>query len=347
MKKLRFLSAVIAISMLFSATVFADFSDMPQGGELKAAIENAVANGLLSGFEDGTVRPDAKITRAQMASIITRACGVTDKADISEFSDVPADSWYHSAFASAYYMGAFSGDEQKLMHPQNNITFQECFTILSQVFDLVPPYTRYGSEQQPEETANTVISPSNRRIYDVSILNNYSDGSSVANWAKPYVAGVLYYRGWSGENGCLTPTEHITRGQFARVMNNLIQNYIDTPGTYTELPAGNTMIRCSGVMLDKVSTTYDIYVADCVEQGGLTMDNITVNRFVVRGAKTPLDENNNPINDNFGIVLSGTFGAIRFLAKPYISADISNASYDPAKLYSLGRANFGFGVFYQ
>ena len=138
MKKIRFFSAVIAISMLFSLAVSADFSDMPGDAALGQAINNAVSHGILSGYEDGTVRPDSNITRAEMASIITRAFGASKEADISEFSDVPADKWYHSAFSKAYSMGAFSGDDQKHMNPENNITFQECFTILSQVFDLLP-----------------------------------------------------------------------------------------------------------------------------------------------------------------------------------------------------------------
>lgn len=352
MKKIRIFSAVLAVSMLFSLTVSADFSDMPNNGELALAITNAVSNGILSGYEDGTVRPDANITRAEMASIITRACGASKEADISEFSDVASGSWYYSAFAKAYSMGAFSGDDQKLMHPQNNITFQECFTILSQVFDLLPSYTviRNASSDFPENTvlvaasANTPFTSS--RLYDVSVLGNYKDGADVAGWAKVYVSGVVQNGGWNGEDGLLTPAKYITRGQFAIVMNNIVQNYIDEPGTYTELPAGNTMVRCNDVVLDGLKTEYDIFVSDGVEQGKITINNISANRLVVRGCATPVDENGNAENENFGIEISGTFGPIRII-RPYISADVSGAQFPYNKFWSAKKTFINFDKIMQ
>jgi hypothetical protein len=344
MKKTRIFSAVLAVSMLFSLAVSADFSDMPQNEQVASAINNAVSNGILSGYEDGTVRPDANITRAEMASIITRACGASNEADISEFSDVASDSWYYSAFSKAYAMGAFSGDDQKHMHPQNNITFQECFTILSQVFDLLPPYEiiRDTSYVFPE---NTVFTSTNSRLYDVSALTDYTDGADVSEWAKVFVAGVVSHGGWNGENGLLTPNAYITRGQFAIVMDNIIKNYIDTPGTYTELPQGNTMIRCNDVILDELKTDNDIFISDSVAQGGIVLNNISANRLVVRGCATPLGENEEPENENFGIAISGTFGAIRII-RPYISADLSGVTnIDTVYIYSTEKTSVFLGSF--
>lgn len=343
MKKFRFFSAVLAVCMLFSVAVSADFSDMPQNGKLATAISNAVSNGILSGYEDGTVRPDANITRAEMASIITRACGASKEADISDFSDVSTDSWYYSAFSKAYAMGAFSGDDQKHMNPQNNITFQECFTILSQVFDLLPPYNviRSNTSDFPE---NTIFVPALSRLYDISVLNEYADGASVADWAKVFVSGVVANGGWDGENGNLTPTAYITRGQFAIVMDNIIKNYIDTPDTYTELPAGNTMIRCNDVVLDGLKTDYDIFVADGVEQGKIKIKNISARRFVVRGCATTTGGDGSQENNDFGIVISGNFDAIRII-RPYISADLSGSVC--SKLYAAEKTSVNLGVIQQ
>ena len=344
MKKFRFVSAILAASVMLSATVFADFSDMPGDEGLKIAIENAVSNGLLSGYEDGTVRPDANITRAEMASIITRACGADKEADISAFSDVAADSWYYSAFAKAYSMGAFSGDDQKLMHPQNNITFQECFTILSQVFDLLPEYTivRKSADDIPENTV--YVGGKTPRLYDVSVLNNYTDGAEVAAWAKVFVSGVVANGGWSGENGYLTPTAYITRGQFATVMNNLIQNYIDTPGTYTELPAGNTMIRCNDTVIDGANSASTLYIADCVRPLGIVFNNATIDRLVIRGCATEVGEDGNPVNADYGITPIGSFNAIRVI-RPYIAADLSGCSYKG--LYAAENTSVALGVIQQ
>lgn len=348
MKKFRFISAILAASVLFSATAFADFSDMPSDEGTKIAIENAVANGLFSGYEDGTVKPDANITRAEMASIISRALGATEEADISDFADVPADSWYYGAFAKAYRMGAFSGDDQKMMHPQNNITFQECFTILSQVFDLLPQY-KIAREEVSELPADSIyVGGKTPRIYDVSVLNNYADGASVAGWAKVFVAGVVENGGWNGENGYLTPTSYITRGQFAVVMNNLIGNYIDTPGTYTELPAGNTIIRCNDVVLDSVVYDASVYISDGVQPSGVVFTETTgetnIKRLVVRGCAAEVDEEGKAADDYYGIAPIGSFEAIRII-RPYISADLSKAEYK--SLYTTEKTSVNLGMLFQ
>lgn len=322
MKKI--ITLALALFMLAQVPVSAAFSDMPQDAEIATAITNAVNNGLLSGYEDGTVRPDANIRRSEMAVIITNACRVVNEGDISSFVDVKSGDWFYSPIAKAYEMGAFAGGGN-YMHPNNNITFQECFTVLSQVFDLLPAYKWpvYSQEALPE---NTLLS--GLRLYDISALANFSDASEVADWAKIYVCGVVANGGWNGVDGKLTPNAYITRGQFAVVMNNLIQNYIDQPGTYTELPAGNTMIRCDGVVLNNVVTDYDLYIGDSVSPLGITINNIRVNkRFVVRGCATPVpsDKEGNKTYGEEGIFLSGHVESLRII-RPYINLNMLNAT---------------------
>ena len=341
MKKISFISAVLSVCMLISTTAFADFSDMPKDAREKAAIEHAVANGILSGYEDGTVRPGNYITRAEMASIITRACGATKSGDVGDFYDLNRDSWYYPAFEKAYYMGVFHGDGEGRMYPESNITFQETFTILSQVFDLLPSYTRSNEAPDPLPE-NTVYVEKNARLYDVSILNSRGDTAGTANWAKVFVAGLIEYGACDGIT--IAPTEYITRAQFAIVLDNIIQNYIDTPGTYDSLPAGNTMIRCDGVILDNASTESDIFVADGVGQAMLKLNGVTAKRLVVRGCATPVNSEMQLENEAFGLVVNGTFDEIRIIC-PFIVADLTDAVY--GKLYTAYRTSVNLATIIQ
>ena len=329
MKKIKIFSLVMSIALLFSATVSAaTFSDIPASiAQADAqAIEKAVANGLLSGYEDGTFRPYNNIKRSEMAVIITKACKVVKEANISSYNDVAETDWFYSAMAKAVEMGAFVGDGFNL-NPNNNITFQECFTVLSQVFDLLPSYTIPA--KMPEQiTADQHVL--GRRLYDISVLNNFADKNEVATWARPYVAGVVINNGWSGVDGKLTPTAYITRLQFAVVMNNLIQNYIDAPGTYDSLPAGNTMIRCDGVILNNVNTDYDLYIGDSVSAKGVTVNNMTSSkRVVVRGCATPVikEPEGYVTYGDTGITLSGNFNFIRVI-RPFIKIDVTQTKYN-------------------
>lgn len=329
MQKFKIAALVLAAVMTASVSVSAaDFTDMPSDASSAAAINNAVANGLLSGYEDNTVRPDNNIKRSEMAAIITRACKVTELGDISRFADVSTGDWFYNAIAQAYAMGAFAGDGNN-MNPNNNITFQECFTVLSQVFDLLPPYTG--------QTPN--------RVYDFSCLNSYADASDVAEWAKPFYAGIVYNGGWSGLDGKLTPTAYITRAQFASVMDNLIKNYIDEPGTYSDLPAGNTMVRCDDVIIENAKYDGTLYVGDSVSGGKITLKDVDFSRLVVRGCATPTDNGKGSKTfGDVGITVTGKVGALRII-RPYINADISQLAADA--IYTVDGTNFIIGVTLQ
>ncbi len=340
MKKFNIMAVALATSMvLASTTVFADatvsFTDMPADETTKTAITNAVKNGILSGYEDNTVRPSENITRAQMASIITRACVVSKEGDISEYTDVSSDKWYYSAMAKAFEMGAFNGDDQKHMNPENNITFQECFTVLSQVFDLLPAYQIHVEEADVVPSNDTYFDASKNRLYDISCLGKFKDANNIATWAKVYYAGVVSNNGWNGIDGNLTPANYITRGQFAVVMNNLIQNYIDTPGIYNVLPEGNTMIRCNDVTIDGASGNIGIYIADCVESGKVTLNNLNIDRLVVRGCTLKADEDST-------IAPIGIYKKIRII-RPNIILDLQQVENADVSTYSVPKSQVFFG----
>lgn len=337
MKKYKVFAVVLSLTMLFgSVASAAEFSDMPSDPASKAVIENAVKNGILSG-SDGMVRPNDYITRAEMASIITRACGARKEGDISKYTDVTNDKWYYSAVSKAYNMGALSGSGNK-MNPENYITFQECFTVLSNVFDLIPEYKLVAHLDASELPKNTAMGIVNNRIrlYDISVLEKYNDSNAIADWAKVYYAGVIEHGGWNGINNNLTPTSNITRLQFATVMDNLIKNYIDTPGTYTDVPDGNILVRCDGAILQNVTTDDDIYIADGVSPNGVSIDNVkTTGRLVIRGCATPLIDENGAISwGEVGITVTGYFEQVRII-QPYIHLDMLGADYGDYPLFGV------------
>lgn len=254
-----------------ASTAFAEFADMPNDWRT-TAIQNAVKNGIISGYaEDNTVRADGNITRAEMASIIVRAMGATEGTDISEFSDIQGH-WAYDTFKKAVYMNAFSGSDG-MLNPNNNITFQECFTVLSRVFGL-----HYNMDDTTIEKE----------------LSQYSDASSVADWAKIYYAAVLSGGYWDGgQQKLLRGNEYITRGEFAVVMDKLVQTYVDEP---TELKGnifGNVLIRKDGVKLDGAKIDGNLYIADGVSSSGITIKDTEISKaLVVRGCK--LMENTKP-----------------------------------------------------
>lgn len=238
-------------------TVFA-FDDMPDDWST-AALQHAVANGLLNGT-DNKLLPKEKLTRAQMATILVRALGATEKGDISAFTDVKTSAWYYDAMAISYKMGIFKGDGAGKMNPDNAITRQEAFVVLSRAFNLT------GS---------------------VSALAKFTDSADVATWAREGLAGLVANGYVSGSYGKLNPTSNITRAEFAQVMFNLIKTYgnvaEDVPVNGTV--SGNVIVRGDKITsLKDVSIDGDLIIGDGVPSG-FKLENVNISGRVVIRAK--------------------------------------------------------------
>ncbi len=254
MKKL--LAFILVCLMALSTTAFAaDFVDV-DGHWATAAIENAAENGLITG-SNGLFRPNDKMTRAEMATIMVRACGATADADISEFTDVSTDDWFYSSVSKAVAMGAFNGSDGKF-NPENSITRQEAFVVLSRVFGLA----------------------TNEKI-DASILNQFSDGGQVADWAKNDIAAIISSGYVGGSNGMLNPNANITRAEFAAVMDRLVKYYIDDPETTTLPTDGNVMIRVGGLKIDGVDTEHMVVIGDGVGDSKMSIINSHLDKVLV------------------------------------------------------------------
>lgn len=261
-KKIISVSAICAMLLSTSSVLAAEFIDMPDNWTT-SALENAAKNGLLYGEEavDGSgmkINPDDNITRAQMAAIIVRAFGATETADISDYTDVDKNAWYYTELSKAVAMNAFRGDGD-LMTPQNNITFQECFTVLSQILQL--------------------------QIYaeDTSVLEKFSDYEDVAQWAVPYATAIVGNGYWDGIDGKLLPTEYITRSQFAVLINNIADTYIDEPGTYSDFEGKNVMVRSNDVVISGAELN-SIIVGDGITDDFKMDDAKVETALYVRGA---------------------------------------------------------------
>ncbi|MDD7408369.1 MAG: S-layer homology domain-containing protein [Anaerovoracaceae bacterium] len=95
------------------------FSDMPTGWSHDAVVY-AVEHGYMSGY-DGKINPRGYLTRAEMASMMNRAFGNTEKGSLDGYTDVPENAWYRDDMAKAVAKGIFSGYDGKL-EPEKNIT---------------------------------------------------------------------------------------------------------------------------------------------------------------------------------------------------------------------------------
>ncbi|MBW4564592.1 MAG: S-layer homology domain-containing protein [Mojavia pulchra JT2-VF2] len=93
------------------------------GGHWAVAFVEALVNeGAISGFPDGTFKPEAPITRAQYAAIIAKTFSLPTGNKNSKFADIKPDFWAASAILSAANMGFVSGFPDGTFRPGQNLT---------------------------------------------------------------------------------------------------------------------------------------------------------------------------------------------------------------------------------
>ena len=279
-KKLTLLLSLTMIISMIPVNVFATiFSDMPNNWST-VVLEKAVANGLISG-DNSRIMADENLTRAQMATILNRAFGTLEKSSIKSYSDIPSSSWYYDEMAKAAHMGIIKGSNNRL-YPDDYITREETFEALARVFKL--------------------------SLADLNVLDIFSDKELVSDWAKYGVTSLVSEGYISGSDGKLNPKKHITRAEFAKIMDNLIKNYISDEGTFTVLDNGNTMINVPNVTLKDLTVKGDLIIGDGVSEGYVILDNIIVEgRTIVRGGKDSIKIiNNSDINKVIIAKVNGT-----------------------------------------
>lgn len=88
------------------------------------------SEGLLSGYPDGSFKPGANITRAELASIIARLNNLNDTSDIS-YPDIKKDSWVNDPVTKVVNAGIMTGYPDGTFGPNNMVTRAEAATIIN------------------------------------------------------------------------------------------------------------------------------------------------------------------------------------------------------------------------
>jgi len=109
------------------------FSDVDDSVAEKTQISVLATYGLVSGYEDGTFRPNNAITRAEFSTLLSTALNLTPSGKPPIFPDVPADAWYAGYVSALAAKGFISGYEDGTFRPDDTVTYQEIVTILSSV----------------------------------------------------------------------------------------------------------------------------------------------------------------------------------------------------------------------
>ena len=106
----------------------AGFTDVAESDWYATAVNWAASEGIVNGFEDDTFRPNAPITREQMAAILYnyadyKGYDVSARADLSDYADAASiSSWAEDVLAWANAEGLINGMTATTIDPQGETT---------------------------------------------------------------------------------------------------------------------------------------------------------------------------------------------------------------------------------
>lgn len=127
------LATILARLLKLPAAKDAGFIDNPADAWYYDAINRCAAAGILKGNGDGTVTPNASITRERATVMLARALGIEplSRPDLSRYADAAQVSPYAQGYLAALIeAGIVGGVTADRLAPQDNITRAATVTIL-------------------------------------------------------------------------------------------------------------------------------------------------------------------------------------------------------------------------
>ncbi len=216
-RKLASFSLLLALALILTAvtpSVHAakGLSDT-SGHWAKSYIDSAVARGYVKGYEDGTFKPNAPITRAEFCKMLNSALGLTATTTIS-FKDVPSSKWYYSDVQKSVAAGYISGYSDGTFGGDSKITRQEAAVVISRIV------TAAGTTK------------------DISALR---DSKSIASWALDG-AKTVYSKNYMGGDNLkrFNPSGKLTRAEAVKIIESLIKSEKVTKTNLTVAKGGQT-----------------------------------------------------------------------------------------------------------
>lgn len=162
-------------------------------------IRELVTAGILNGYADHTFRPEAIVSRAETAQVLSNLLDYSAK-EKHPLAQADGQPWYHAAVERVKSLGLMKGAANGNFYPNQSISRQDFFTVLG----------RFGNWQINGPEAD-------------EILKGFADSDKVADYAKPYLAQLIKMGLLKGSNGRLWPERQVSRAELAAMISRVLK----------------------------------------------------------------------------------------------------------------------------
>lgn len=182
------------------------FIDVEEGDWYNNAVSTCAKAGILTGYEDGSFKPNASITRAEFAAVAARFLDDSYVDDgKGDFSDT-ADHWAASYIRLAAKAGWINGSGNRF-DPEEYITRAQVMTIVNRMLDRTPDKDHMLPSMKTW-TDNPEGTWYYEAVQEATNEHDYTrDEMSVETWTlvKQHRDWAAIELGWAANNGASAP----------------------------------------------------------------------------------------------------------------------------------------------
>jgi amidase len=192
------------------------FTDVPQGHTFYSSVRCLACRGVISGYADGTFRPDNLVTRSQLAKIVSNAGGFTEDPGAQIFQDVAPGHPFYEWINRLTYRGYMSGyncgspgepciNDRPYFRPFADATRAQTTKIVSNAAMFTEPPVGQTFEDVP---SSHPFYEWIQRLASRNIMGGYNCGGPGEPCVPP------------GNRAYFRPYNNVTRGQSAKIVAN-------------------------------------------------------------------------------------------------------------------------------
>ena len=179
------------------------FTDVPPQFWAYNSITKMTKEGFMSGYKNGTFKPNDPLSREEAASLFSKMLGEPPSIMLaSSFTDITSDRWSSLAIESVARANIISGYGDKTYHPEQYMSRQEFAVVADK-------YLHYQGYRTEDPTALDNI--------------HFSDQKFIAPWAQSSVRelalfGFINY----STTGLFNPEKYVTRSEAAEITYRML-----------------------------------------------------------------------------------------------------------------------------
>jgi hypothetical protein len=283
-KKTMLLLLLVIIFIAMPITAYAEGKDY-EGHWAESTIKGWVDKGYITGYPDGSFRPEGQVTRAEFVKLANKLYGYTEISEVT-FEDVKQNDWYYAEVQKSLASGYIKGISENIFAPNDCLTREQAAVIAAKIT---------GLEIKSENA------------------QDFADNSQISGWAKDYVnaaANAQLLIGYS-EDKTFKPQNHITRAEAVVLLDRMSKTTkydltVTEPGTIIE------------------NKTYEnVHISKTVGNGNVTLKNvkITGELLVEGGGENSVIIQDSTINK---LIIDKEDGKLRILLQGKTEVDLTS-----------------------